>query len=57
MKKYKLTNEMKYVNGRTLHRIQALCSFSDVIANDFGGWIESEKNLSQIGNAWVYDDA
>ena len=57
MKKYKLTNETKEVKGHILHRIQALTDFSDVEAGELGGRIESEKNLSQIGNAWVYDNA
>lgn len=45
------------VDGRTLHRIRALKSFGDVIAGELGGWIESEKNLSHGGNAWVYGNA
>jgi hypothetical protein len=42
--------------GHTLHRIEALKDFGDVKAGDKGGFIESEKNLSQDGNAWVYRD-
>lgn len=38
-------------------RIRALRSFGDVKAGDLGGFIESEKNLSQDGNCWVYDKA
>jgi hypothetical protein len=45
--KYKFTGAEK--NG--LKQIQRL---SDRVT---GGWIESEKNLSQDGNAWVYGDA
>lgn len=56
MNKYKLTEETKKINGRVLHRIQALCSFSDVKAGDLGGWIEREENLSQDGSAWVHDE-
>ena len=56
--KYKLTKEtLTLENGKVLHRIQALKDFSDVKAGDLGGWIESEHNLSQEGNCWVYDDA
>jgi predicted acyltransferase (DUF342 family) len=55
--KYKLTDETIKHNGRTLYRIQALKDFGDVKAGDLGGWIESERNLSQDGNCWVYDDA
>ena len=40
-----------------IYRIRALRDFSDVKAGDLGGWIESEKNLSQTGNCWIYDDA
>ena len=57
MKKYQLTDETLVVDGRTLHRIRALKSFGDVIAGELGGWIESEKNLSHGGNAWVYGNA
>ena len=43
--------------GRTLHRIRALRNFNDVKAGDIGGFVESEWNLSQEGNCWIYDDA
>lgn len=55
--KYKLTDETIKHNGKTLYRIQALKDFSDIKAGDLGGWIESERNLSQEGNCWVYDKA
>ncbi len=55
--KYELTdNTMKY-KGRILHCIYALKDFADVKAGAFGGWIESESNLSQDGGAWVYGNA
>ena len=57
MKKYKFTGETKIVNGVTLHRIVAVCSFSNVKEGDLGGWIESEENLSHNGDCWVYDEA
>ena len=57
MKKYELTSETKVINGLELHRIKAIESFGDVKNGDLGGWIESEKNLSQDGNAWVLDNA
>ena len=57
MKKYKLTDETKIVNGTTLRRIEALRDFGDVKSGDIGGWIESEDNLSHDGNCWVYNDA
>ena len=55
--KYEFTGETKKYYQNTLHRIRRL---SD---GRIGGWIESEKNLSQEGNCWVdgeaivYDDA
>ena len=56
-KKYVLTDEKKEWCGRTLRRIRALRDFRDVKAGELGGWVETEKNLAQMGNAWVYDDA
>lgn len=56
-KKYKLTDEIKVVFGRTLHRIQAIVSFSDVEEGELGGFVEKEANLSQDGDAWVSGDA
>ena len=57
MKKYELTSETKIVFGHILYRIKALSSFGYVSAGDLGGFLESEKNLSQNGNAWVYGNA
>ena len=57
MKKYRLTDEKIIVGCRTLYRIQALRDFGDVKEGEFGGWIESEKNLSHEGSAWIYGDA
>ena len=42
---------------KKLYRIQALKDFARAKAGDIGGYIESESNLSQSGNAWVYGDA
>lgn len=56
-KKYELISETKYFLGKTLYRIKALISFGDVKIGDIGGFVESDKNLSHDGNAWVYDDA
>ena len=56
-KKYELTDETIPVNGKTLYRIQALKDFGDVKKGDLGGYVESEKNLSQIEDCWIYDDA
>lgn len=56
-KKYELTDDVIYHNGRTLHRIRALRDFSDVRAGDLGGYIQTEDNLSHEGDAWVYGGA
>lgn len=57
MKKYELTSETLQYAGHTLHRIKALRDFGIINTGELGGWIESEKNLSQVDNAWVYGDA
>lgn len=57
MKKYELTTETLQFAGRTLHRIKAVRDLGSVKAGEFGGWIESEENLSQADNAWVYNNA
>jgi len=57
MKKYKLTDKTKVVNGHTLCRIQALKDFSDVKKGDLGGWVEKEENLSQYGKCWIHNEA
>lgn len=56
-KKYEMTSIAIEWQGRKLFRIKALKSFGDVKAGDLGGYIESENNLSQDGNSWVYNTA
>ena len=56
-KKYKLTDETIEVEGKALYRIEALKDFCEIKKGDKGGFVESEDNLSQEGNSWVYDDA
>ena len=56
-KKYILTDETMEFNGHILHRIKAIKDFSIVKKGEFGGWIESEANLSQEGECWVHDNA
>ena len=56
LKKYRFTDETKTVAGHTLHRVLAIKDFGDVHADDLGGWIESESNLSQEGNCWIYEN-
>ena len=57
MNKYELTTETLQIGGFTLHRIKAVKNFGSVKAGELGGWIESEENLSQADNAWVYNNA
>lgn len=62
--KYKVLTGPKYTkvveaHGRpkyAVHRIRALKSLNGVNAGDLGGWLESEKNLSQIGSCWIADE-
>lgn len=57
-KKFELTDEsIQIFCGTTLFRIRALRSFSDIIAGECGGYVESENNLSHQGDSWVYDEA
>lgn len=57
-KKFEFTNErITSYSGKQLFQIKALKSFADVKAGELGGFIEKEENLSQVGNAWVSDDA
>lgn len=56
-KKYELTKQAIVVNGKKLYRIKALKDFTGVRAGDFGGWVQSEKNLSQEGESWIFDEA
>lgn len=61
--KYELTDESieinigKNKNPVTVYRIRALKDFNNVKAGDLGGYIESEQNLSQTGDCWIYGDA
>lgn len=43
--------------NKTLYRIVALKNFGDVKLGSKGGYVESEANLSQTGNCWIYDRA
>mgnify|MGYP001988461111 CR=1 FL=1 len=55
--KYELTARSCEVDGRTLRQIRALRDVAGVGRGDFGGWLESEDNLSQEGDCWVGDAA
>lgn len=64
-KKYEFTGETRKFRGRTLHRIRLLRDITSYYhgvvvggfkAGSLGGWIESEKNLSQEGECWVFNE-
>lgn len=58
MKKFELTSEfVTNIFGTKLFRIKATASFGNVSEGDLGGYIESEKNLEQSGDAWVSGNA
>ena len=57
VKKYELTTESKDYFGHKLFRIRALISFKFVAKGELGGFVESEKNVSHSGDAWVSGDA
>ena len=52
-KKYELIPSL----SEELYRVKALRDFNDVKKGDIGGYIQSEKNLSQLGDCWIYDNA
>ena len=59
-KKYEILIDKEHtINyyGRILHRIRALKDFYGVKKGDVGGFVQTEDNLSQYGNCWIYDDA
>ena len=62
MKKYELTsNKKELVDGTVLYQIRAcktfFCQSVRVEKGELGGWIKSEKNLSQEGSCWVCKDS
>lgn len=55
-----LMDDWKNIDGRRVYRIQALKDVNiekGIIAGTLGGYIESEKNLSQKGDCWIGGDA
>ena len=57
-RKYELLPDQQVVvGGMTVYRIRALKDFSKVKAGALGGFIASERNLSQLGDCWVFDEA
>ena len=55
--KFKLTDEFITIDDKKLYRIEALKDFANVKNGDKGGFVESEANLSQFENCWIYDNA
>ena len=43
--------------GQKVHHIKAKENFADVNDGDFGGYVESEDNLDQNGEAWIYGES
>ena len=62
-KKYEIVKTNNIIHGgKTLYRIKALKSFNTVdggvvLKGKLGGFIESENNLSQNGNCWIFNEA
>lgn len=57
MKKFELTTDFIAIGSKKLFRIKALVNFGNVSEGELGGYIEKVENLSQDGDAWVYDNA
>lgn len=57
MGKYVLTDETRVVCDITLRRIKATADFANIRSGDWGGWVESTKNLSQDDESWVSGNA
>lgn len=56
-RKYEIT-DIAHPQYPWLHRIRALQDVrEDVHQGDLGGFVESERNLSQEGSCWIYDNA
>ena len=62
-KKYEIVKTNSIIHGgKTLYRIKALKSFVTAdggvaLKGKLGGFIESENNLSQKGNCWIFNEA
>lgn len=63
--KFRLTDESRMIAGVRVYRIQALRDFDievpgvrkRVVAGERGGFVMHERNLSQMGSAWISDNA
>lgn len=58
-RKYRLNKEDFIIlpSGKKLFRIISTKDFADVKVGDAGGYVESERNLSQLEHCWIYDNA
>lgn len=56
-KKYEITKQKLWIGDKTLYRIRALIDFPGVKKGQEGGFVESEKNLSQKGTCWIGENA
>ena len=57
-KKYELTSNYLYdENHNKVYQIRALKAFGNIRKGQLGGYIAHERNLSQTGDCWVYENA
>jgi len=56
-RKYEITTEFKYYDGKKVYRIRALRDFDEVKAGDLGGYVDGYHNLSQEGHCWISQGA
>ena len=57
-KKYEILKDTKIrFLGSEIYKIRALKDFGNVKKGDIGGFVESEENLSQDDDCWIYDNA
>lgn len=52
-RKYEFYDSRVLKNGTRIYQLIASKSFGDVKIGDLGGWVESDKNLSQDGSCWI----
>lgn len=57
MNKYELTDDVKHCFNTKVYRIKALRDGKFFNKGELGGYVESEDNLSQVGECWIGDNA
>lgn len=62
LKKYEIVKDnFKEIYGIKVYKIRALKDIKnrhqDIKKGDLDGYVESERNLSQYDNCWIYDNA